>query len=104
VKQKKPRKHHKRKRMVPYWQAVALIILLYTTFALCGYQIFKIINPPHFKANKTNSHFVTEVECVKHWEGTYCCEKSQGKYKNLSKPDSPWVQSSDCEKFKILNE
>ena len=101
MKPKKNIKRHKRKDMVPYSQAITLVVLLYITFAICGYILYTIAYPPHYKTNKT--YLETEADCVIRAEGTYCCEKRWMKYTNISKPDFGWVEVSNCVKYKRLS-
>jgi hypothetical protein len=98
VKPKKHKKRQKRKEKVTYGQAITLVILLYITFVICAGLLYNIYFPPHFKTNKT--YFPNEVDCVNYIDGTFCCEESRVKYRNLSIPDFGWVEESECRKYK----
>ena len=99
MKHKKPKKKHKQGKMVPYWQAIFLVVLMFVSQALCGFFIYSILFPPHFKTDKTYiSAF--EIDCVVYREGTYCCNEPWAKTTNLSNPDFGWIEESECIKYK----
>ena len=85
--------------MVPYWQAIFLVVLMFISQGICGYLIYSILYPPHFTTDRTYLSAL-EIDCVVHNEGTYCCKEPEGKYTNLSDPDFGWIEESDCIKYK----
>ena len=102
MKRKKPRKKHKRKNTVPYWQAMCLVVLMFISQAFCGLFIYNILYPNHFTTDKTYLSAL-EINCVVHNEGTYCCKNPWLNSTNLSNPDFGWVETSDCIKFRKVS-
>jgi len=75
---------------------MTLVVLLFTSQALCAYILYVDYHPQHFKTNKT--YLQTEASCVVRVEGIYCCEEPWIKTNKFT-PDFDWQIAANCVKY-----
>ena len=96
---KKPKKAKARKKkhpkMVPAWQAWALIVELYIAFALCFYNLYLYELKPHPKYNITDLS-PKESECFNHRDAIYCCAPPWLNWTRVTDSEFGWRSVSRC--------